>query len=151
MNIKMKYKLPKNYVVLVYDEKILRQFWRIAIVTGVLPSKNSEKKGAMVRIKKTNSIHKRPVNKLFLIECTYQDTIQTDSREQKLRLEATLIDELNLLIRFSKTREIFPCVIGVLGILLTTAATSASVKRVNSKDRGPKVPGSIPAATYAQR
>ena len=147
----MKYKLPKNYAVLVYDEKVLRQFWRIAIVTGVLSSKNSERKGAMVRIKKTNAIHKRPVNKLFLINYTYQDTNQTDSREQKLRLEAALIGELNLLIRFSKTREIFPSVIRVLSILLITAATSASIQRVNSKERGLKVPGLIPPASYAQR
>ena len=147
----MKYKLPKNYAVLVYDEKVLRQFWRIAIVTGVLSSKHSERKGAMVRIKKTNAIHKRPVNKLFLINYTYQDTNQTDSREQKLRLEAALIGELNLLIRFSKTREIFPSVIRVLSILLITAATSASIQRVNSKERGLKVPGLIPAASYAQR
>ena len=147
----MKYKLPKNYAVLVYDEKVLRQFWRIAIVTGVLSSKNSERKGAMVRIKKTNAIHKRPVNKLFLINYTYQDTNQTDSREQKLRLEAALIGELNLLIRFSKTREIFPSVIRVLSILLITAATSASIQRVNSKERGLKVPGLITAASYAQR
>ena len=147
----MKYKLPKNYAVLVYDEKVLRQFWRIAIVTGVLSSKNSERKGAMVRIKKTNAIHKRPVNKLFLINYTYQDTNQTDSREQKLRLEAALIGKLNLLIRFSKTREIFPSVIRVLSILLITAATSASIQRVNSKERGLKVPGLIPAASYAQR
>ena len=147
----MKYKLPKNYAVLVYDEKVLRQFWRIAIVTGVLSSKNSERKGAMVRIKKTNAIHKRPVNKLFLINYTYQDTNQTDSREQKLRLEAALIGELNLLIRFSKTREIFPSVIRVLSILLITAATSACIQRVNSKERGLKVPGLIPAASYAQR
>ena len=147
----MKYKLPKNYAVLVYDEKVLRQFWRIAIVTGVLSSKNSERKGAMVRIKKTNAIHKRPVNKLFLIDYTYQDTNQTDSREQKLRLEAALIGKINLLIRFSKTREIFPSVIRVLSILLITAATSASIQRVNSKERGLKVPGLIPAASYAQR
>ena len=147
----MKYKLPKNYAVLVYDEKVLRQFWRIAIVTGVLSSKNSERKGAMVRIKKTNAIHKRPVNKLFLIDDTDQDTNQPDSREQKLRLEAALIGKLNLLIRFSKTREIFPSVIRVLSILLITAATSASIQRVNSKERGLKVSGLIPAASYAQR
>ena len=40
--IKIKYKLPKNYVVLVYDEKLPRNFWRIAIVTWVLPSRDSE-------------------------------------------------------------------------------------------------------------
>ena len=130
----MKYKLPKNYAVLVYDEKVLRQFWRIAIVTGVLSSKNSERKGAMVRIKKTNAIHKRPVNKLFLINYTYQDTNQTDSREQKLRLEAALIGELNLLIRFSKTREICPSVTRILGILLTTTATSLSVQKTPLKE-----------------
>ena len=42
--IKIKYKLLKNYVVLVYDEKVPRHFWRIAIVTGVLPSRDSETK-----------------------------------------------------------------------------------------------------------
>ena len=37
---------------LVYDEKVLRHFWRIAIVTGVLPSRDSEIRGAIVRIVK---------------------------------------------------------------------------------------------------
>ena len=53
---------------LVYDEKVPRNFWRIAIVTRVLSSRNSEIKGAIVRIKKTNAILKRYVNKLFPIE-----------------------------------------------------------------------------------
>ena len=58
---------------------------RMATVTGVLPSRDSEKKGAIVRIKKTNPILKRPVIKLWPIEYTY-DTNQTDkAREQKLR------------------------------------------------------------------
>ena len=48
-----------------------------------------------MRIKKANSIPKCPVNKLFWIEYTYQDTNQTDkSSEQKLSLEATTIVEL---------------------------------------------------------
>ena len=45
------------------------------------------------------------------------------------------IANINLLVRFNKTREIFPSVTRVLSILLTTAATSASVERVNCKDR----------------
>ena len=61
------------------------------------------------------------------------------------------IDNINLLVRFNKTREIFPSVTRVLSILLTTAATSSSVERVSSKERVPKVPCSIPAASYAQR
>ena len=61
------------------------------------------------------------------------------------------IANINLLVRFTKAREIFPSVTRVLSILLTTAATSASVERVNSKERVPKIPCSIPAASYAQR
>ena len=45
------------------------------------------------------------------------------------------ITNINLFVRFKKTREIFPCVTRILSIFLTTAATSASVERVNSKER----------------
>ena len=65
--------------------------------------------------------------------------------------ESLNITNINLLVRFNKTREIFPSVTRVLSILLTTAATSASVERVYSKERVPKVSCSIPAASYAQR
>ena len=44
ISIKTKYKLPKNYVMLVYDEKVPRHFWGIAIATGVLPIRDSETK-----------------------------------------------------------------------------------------------------------
>ena len=64
--------------------------------------------------------------------------------------ESLNITNINLLVRFNKTREIFPSVTRVLSILLTTAATSASVERVNSKERVPKVPCSNPADSYAQ-
>ena len=42
-------------------------------------------------------------------------------------------------IRFNKTREIFLSVARVLNIFLTTAANSASVERLNSKEGVPKV------------
>ena len=71
---------------LVYDEKLPRHFSRIAIVTGVLPRRDSKKKAVIGRIKKANASLKHPVNKLFPTEYTYQDTNQTDNaREQKLR------------------------------------------------------------------
>ena len=69
-----------------YDQKVLRHFWKIAIVTGVLPSRDSDIKGAIMRIKKTNAVLKRPLNKLFPIEYTYHETNQTD--------KAAVIDEL---------------------------------------------------------
>ena len=54
--------------------------------------------------------------------------------------ESSNIAKLDLikLVRFNKTREIFPSVTRVLSILQTTAATSASVERMNSKERLPK-------------
>ena len=64
--------------------------------------------------------------------------------------ESLKITNINLVNRFDKTREIFPSFTRVLSILLTTAATSKSVERVNSKERVPSVPCSIPAASYAE-
>ena len=45
-------------------------------MTGAFPSRDSEIKGAIVRIKKNNVILKRPVNKLLPFENTYHDTNQ---------------------------------------------------------------------------
>ena len=56
----------------------------------------------------------------------------------------------NILNGFNKTREIFPSVTQVLSILPTSAATSASVERVNSKEHVPNVLCSIRAASYAE-
>ena len=65
--------------------------------------------------------------------------------------ESLSIANINPLVRFNKTREIFLSVTQVLSILLATAATGVSVKRVNSKKRVPKVPCSILAASCVQR
>ena len=61
--------------------------------------------------------------------------------------ESLNITNINLLVRFNKTREIFPSVTRVLSIFLTTATTSASVEKMNYKERVPKVPCSIPATS----
>ena len=45
------------------------------------------------------------------------------------------ITNMNLLIRFNTTREMFPRVTRVLSMLLTTSAISASVERANFKGR----------------
>ena len=80
---------------IVYDEKVPRSFCRSAIVTAVLPSRDSKIRGAIVRIAKANAILKHPVNKLFPTEYTNHDTNQTDkTRKQKLKWEAAAIGEL---------------------------------------------------------
>ena len=48
--------------------------------------------------------------------------------------ESLNIININLLIRFNKTQEIFPSITRVLSNYLTAAATSASLQRVNSKN-----------------
>ena len=45
------------------------------------------------------------------------------------------ITNMNLLIRFNKTKQIFPSVTRVLSILLTTSAISASIERTKFKGR----------------
>ena len=60
--------------------------------------------------------------------------------------ESLNIANINILVRFNnKIREIFPSVTRVLSILLTIAAASANVERLNSKERVSKVSCSIPA------
>ena len=76
-------KINVNDILLVFYEKVLRHFWRIAVVTRVLPSRDSEIRGPIVRIAKTNTIFKRPVNKLFAVENTYHDTKQADKASLK--------------------------------------------------------------------
>ena len=61
-------KINFNGIALVFYEKVPRHFWRIAI-TRVLPSRDSEIRGAIVRLAKTNTIHKRPIKKLLCTFC----------------------------------------------------------------------------------
>ena len=65
--------------------------------------------------------------------------------------ESLKITNINRLVSFNKTREIFCSATRVLRILLTAAATIASVERVNYKERVPKVPCLTLAASYTQR
>ena len=53
---------------IVYDEKVPIDLWRNAIVPGVLLSRDSEIRGAIVRIAKTNTNLERLVIKLFTAE-----------------------------------------------------------------------------------
>ena len=81
----------------------------------------------------------------------YRENTNVNCANIKREEESLNITNINLLVRFNKTREIFPSVTRVLSIFLTTTATSASVERVNFTERVPKGPYSIPAASYAQR
>ena len=68
---------------LVIYEKVPRHFWRTAIVTRVLPSIDSEIRGAIVRIAKTNTVLERPLNNLFSVENIYHGTNQTNKASHR--------------------------------------------------------------------
>ena len=70
---------------LTFYEKVPRHFWKIAIVTQVLPSGDSEIRGALVRIVKT-VILKRPIKKLFAVNTYYHFNQKDKAREQKFKL-----------------------------------------------------------------
>ena len=75
-------KINVNNIAIAYDSGA-QNLWIIATVTGVLPSRDSEIRGAIVDIAKTNTIFKRSINKLFTIKNTYYNTSQKDkAREQ---------------------------------------------------------------------
>ena len=76
-------KINVNNIVLVIYEKVPRHFWRIAIVTHILSSRDSETRGAIVRIAKTNIILKCPVNNLFTVENIYNHTNQADKARHR--------------------------------------------------------------------
>ena len=77
-------KINVNDIVLVFYKKMPRHFWKISVVTRVLPSRDSEIRGAIVKIAKTNTIFKPPVSKLFAFENIYHDTNQTDKASHKV-------------------------------------------------------------------
>ena len=76
-------KINVNDIVLFIYEKVPRHFWKIAIITRVLPSRDSEIRGEIMRIAKTNRILKRFANKLFAVKNSYHDTKQTDKVSYK--------------------------------------------------------------------
>ena len=86
---------------LVYDEKVPRHFWIIAVVTEILPSGDFEIRARIVKIANNNTVLKRPLNKLFTVEKTYHYSNQTDKgRKQKLWLEETVTGELKRICEY---------------------------------------------------
>ena len=76
-------KINVNDIVLDFYEEVPRHFWRITIPTRVLSSRECKIRVAIVRFAQTNTIFKRPVNKVFAVENIYHDINQTDKTSHK--------------------------------------------------------------------
>ena len=73
----------------------------------VLPNRYPEIRGAIMRIAKTNTILKRPVNELFGVENTYHDTNQRNNHERKSRYKKSkfyFTTSKNRLLKYDRWR-----------------------------------------------
>ena len=73
--------------------------WRVGIVEELLQGKDSQIRGAKVRVPNTNSILKRPVNKLYLLERMKDAVTQVDNEvinitDGRSRTEAAILAEI---------------------------------------------------------
>ena len=66
-----------NDIVIVYDEKMPRQSWRLGKIMAVITSNDGKIRGAEVKMGKTNTLIRRPVNKLYPLITSNDDTINT--------------------------------------------------------------------------
>ena len=66
-----------NDIVIVYDEKMPRQSWRLGKIMAVITSNDGKIRGAGVKMGKTNTLIRRPVNKLYPLITSNDDTINT--------------------------------------------------------------------------
>ena len=80
-------------IALMEDEKLPRSMWRLGIVEELYKGKDDKVRGAAVRIPKTKSLFKRPVNRLYPIESIRESDINKDVN-CKPRREAAACGEL---------------------------------------------------------
>ena len=91
--------IPLKDVVIVEEDRQSRPVWRVGIVEELLQEKEGQIRGAKVRVPKTNSILKRPVNKLYLVERMKDTVIEVDNEvinitDGRLRRGAAILGEV---------------------------------------------------------
>ena len=85
--------------VIVEEERQSRSMWRVGLVEELLQGKDGQIRGAKVRVPKTNSILKRPVNKLYLVERMKDTDTEVDNEminitDDRSRREAAILGEI---------------------------------------------------------
>ena len=89
-------------IVIVQEDKILRSAWKVGIVEEVIKGTDCNIRGAVVRVPRTKSLIKRPVNRLYLIErvqnepkATIESEIVNNNEENsKPKREAAIMADL---------------------------------------------------------
>ena len=90
----------ENDVVIVKEEKMPRQRWRLARITELIKGRDGQVRGAKVKIGKSRHIIERPVNKLYPIELANKKKEPVDALndahtlEKRPRRRAAIIGEI---------------------------------------------------------
>ena len=78
---KSKGKMPKmNDIVIIYEENIPRQLWKLGRIVELYKSNDGKKRGARVKVGKTGQLIDRPLNRLFPLELNTHDTSNEDNK-----------------------------------------------------------------------
>ena len=78
-----------NDIVIIGDANRPRSSWRLAKVEKLIENNDKQKRGAIMRVSKTNKLVTRPVNKLYLVEQFLCEEI--DVNTNKSRRETAVI------------------------------------------------------------
>ena len=90
-------------IVMVQEEKMPRSAWKVGIFEQVIKGTDDNIRGAVVRVPRTKSLIKRPVNRLYLIERRVQnepkatiesDIVNNNKENSKPKREAAIIADL---------------------------------------------------------
>ena len=77
--------IPKeNDVVIIYEEKVPRQNWRLRKMISLIPSKDGDIRAAKVLVCKARRIIERPVNKLYPIKFSVENTDVEPTKENNI-------------------------------------------------------------------
>ena len=85
-------------VVLVYDEKLKRQLWRLGKIENLFRSKDGKIRSAEIKTNVNGRVSKlnRPINKLYPIEVNEPKRVIEDEHTPKTNNEITFIDDRNI-------------------------------------------------------
>ena len=87
---------PKlNDIVIVKDEKLPRQQWRVGRVIELLSSRDNKVRAVKVLLGKTRNIIERPINLLYPLECDVEQDELTAGVKNRIRRQAAIEGEAN--------------------------------------------------------
>ena len=90
-------------IVLIAQDKMPRQFWRLGRVLKVFTSRDNKVRAAEVKVGKTEHIIRRPVNKLYPLNLNLHQEPKSYDGNLKPKRNADVIGEFKAYVRYFLT------------------------------------------------